>query len=340
MYYKRLVPPNTWENHQEHWFRAMREPWYINMLRIQDVAVASAHEFLRNSGLLHMIAPMTTGSISSPMGAGSDSLPVAIELNNKKTYLADSMQFALEYGFRLAPKGVYYIMQCFRGEEPDATHLSQFCHIEFEISGDLDETMNLSWKLIQKLCMSLAKNCRDEITSAVGSVDHLHNIVNLVEPPQIKFSEAIKEVDQSGYCILENDVRILTKSGEKQISEKYSVANTLWVTHMDSLSVPFYQAVSEFNPKESITADLLIGGREVVGSGHRHTDGESVRKALQRHSVNEKDYEWYVRMKDELPMSTSGMGLGLERFLMWVVGCDDIRNIPIISRLTTELSVP
>ena len=50
------------------------------------------------------------------------------------------------------------------------------------------------------------------------------------------------------------------------------------------------------------------------------------------HSVNEHDYAWYLRMKEELPMVTSGFGMGVDRFLMWVLDHDDIRDLPLISR--------
>lgn len=335
----RIFPPHSWENPKDHWFFAIKNPWYSNLLRIQNFVVLAAHQFLNKNGLLHMIAPVTTGAISSPIGVGSDSLPVSILLNNKKTYLADSMQFALEYGCRMAPLGVYYIMQCFRGEEPDATHLNQFCHIEFEIPGDLDKTMDLSWKLIQAISKSLIDNCSSEIISAVGTLDHLKAVFNLSFPPQTKFSEAVNFVGKDGYINVSDNARALTKNGEKQISKAYAKADALWITHMDSLSVPFYQAC-EPDLKASLTADLLLCGREVVGSGHRHTDANDVVAALKAHQVNPDDYEWYIRMKEGFPISTSGMGLGLERFLMWVLKCDDIRDIPLVSRIPTEVSVP
>ena len=63
--------------------------------------------------------PITSESVTSPMGLGSDSLPVSVELFDKNVYLADSMQFYLEYLLRQHPQGVFYIMPTFRGEEPD-----------------------------------------------------------------------------------------------------------------------------------------------------------------------------------------------------------------------------
>jgi aspartyl/asparaginyl-tRNA synthetase len=38
-------------------------------------------------------------------------------------------------------------------------------------------------------------------------------------------------------------------------------------------------------------------------------------------------------MRDELPMQTSGFGMGVERFLMWVLNHDDIRDVPLVSRI-------
>jgi aspartyl/asparaginyl-tRNA synthetase len=80
--------------------------------------------------------PITCNSVSSPMGLGSDSLPVHVNLFGKETYLADSMQFYLEYFVRQPNvEGIWYIMPTFRGEDPDARHLNQFFHSEAEIKG-------------------------------------------------------------------------------------------------------------------------------------------------------------------------------------------------------------
>ena len=90
-----------------------------------------------------MHLPITTGSISSPMGLGSDSIPVKIQLGGRDTYLADSMQFALEYGCRFFENGVWYIMPSFRGESEDKRHLSQFYNSEAEICVKLEDDMKL-----------------------------------------------------------------------------------------------------------------------------------------------------------------------------------------------------
>ncbi|KAK0138797.1 hypothetical protein N1851_024659 [Merluccius polli] len=64
------------------------------------------------------------------MGLGSDSEPVFVNILGQDVYLADSMQFVLEYFLRFQENllGTYYISTSFRGEDPDATHLNQFYH--------------------------------------------------------------------------------------------------------------------------------------------------------------------------------------------------------------------
>src|SRR5689334_8405399 len=77
--------------------------------RVQQESVRFWAE--RNVKFMHL--PLTTGAVSSPAGRGSDSLPVRVDLMGHNTYLADSMQFLLEYGCRLNRPGAWYLMPSF-----------------------------------------------------------------------------------------------------------------------------------------------------------------------------------------------------------------------------------
>ena len=106
------------------------EDQQILVLDLFDTVFRTTATHWASQGVRYFPAPVTTGSVSSPMGLGSDSEPVEIELFGDRTFLADSMQFYLEYGCRMAPAGCWYFMPSFRGEEPDARHLNQFMHSE------------------------------------------------------------------------------------------------------------------------------------------------------------------------------------------------------------------
>ena len=133
-----LKAPKSWMSPAKHTLEVLQNPWYGNLLAAQNSLFhTSVAYFDKTVGYKYAFVPATTDAISSPMGLGSDSLPVSISFLGKETRLADSMQFALEYFLRIQGglPGVYYINNSFRGEDSDSMHLNQFYHIECELSG-------------------------------------------------------------------------------------------------------------------------------------------------------------------------------------------------------------
>lgn len=149
--HEKLKAPKSWMSPKNHTLEVLKDPWYSNLVAAQDSLFhASVTFFGKTVGYRYAFVPATTDAISSPMGLGSDSLPVPISFLGKETRLADSMQFALEYFLRIEDglPGVYYINNSFRGEDSDAMHLNQFYHIECELLGmSLRPVDSLSVKL-------------------------------------------------------------------------------------------------------------------------------------------------------------------------------------------------
>ncbi|MGH3866608.1 MAG: amino acid--tRNA ligase-related protein [Pseudonocardiaceae bacterium] len=172
----------TW-NRKNHYLTAMRSPWYQLITRLQDTITHASADFWRRRGVRNLYLPITTSSISSPMGLGSDSLPVEIDLFGVRTYLADSMQFMLEYGCRLNPDGTYYIMPSFRGEAADSTHLCQFFHSEAEIAGNLDAMIDVVEEYLSHLATAFLQEAADDIRVFSGNLDHLEQMAKRRSSP-------------------------------------------------------------------------------------------------------------------------------------------------------------
>jgi asparaginyl-tRNA synthetase len=279
---------------------------------------------------LHL--PLTTRTITCPSGLGSDSEPVPVTVSGVKTYLSDSAQFLLEYGCRVAPTGCYCVLPSFRGEVPDERHLNQFTHSEAEIPGGLDDVMEYVEGYLKALTAAILREHGERLVAAIGDVSHIERMAGHTGPfERVTFAQAAELLDHDTASIRDaGSWRTLTHRGERALMDR--VGEFVWVTHFDHLAVPFYQAFGDGEGRTAANADLLFGLGEVVGLGERHTDVENVRKALAMHEVMEDDYAWYVRMKAELPMRTSGFGMGVERFLAWVLTHDDIRDIPLVFR--------
>lgn len=338
-----LKPPNIFENLDNYDQEILNhKEWFRMLIDLQNIINESTATFYKKKEIKMAYFPITTGSISSPSGKGSDSIPVKVNILGKETYLVDSNQFLLEYSCRLISKGCYYIMPCFRGESCDKRHLSQFYHSECEIPGNLDNVMELVEDYIRFISKEIYDKYRVELEKAIGDISHIEKLINYKGNfKRITFDQAenlLKQSDEKNikdYIRYEDGYRILNDKGEKKLLELND--GMVWITHYDILSAPFYQ---KSIGKSAINADLLLGYGEVVGCGERHENNVELMKSLKIHEINEKDYIWYLNMKKNHPLHTSGFGMGIERFFMWLLKCEDIRNLQIFLRMNGKTILP
>lgn len=306
------------------YLEALDNSWYSTVLALQSKFMATTNSFWSSREVPFGMLPLTTGSISSPMGRGSDSAPVEIEMGGTRTYLADSMQFGLEYLCRLSSTGAYYVAPSFRSEQEDRTHLSQFFHSEAELPVVLDELIVTIEDYLRTLV--------EDLELLFDAKDGLRRS-NIFRPPipRISFDEAaLRLADVPGAIKKHPDGwRTISSGGERALLDL--VGPAVWLTSWDPLAVPFYQAVDDEG--KAVCADLLLTGvGEVVGAGQRHPTSDAVMRACREHQVSPDSYSWYIKMKDHKPMITSGFGLGIERFFMWLTGSCDIRDFEIFVR--------
>ncbi|HRK96844.1 MAG TPA: asparagine synthetase A [Alphaproteobacteria bacterium] len=336
-----LFPPETWQDNQQHFASALSHPWYSMIMRLNGLISYSTYDYFRSKGFLPALMPITSEAVTSPMGLGSDSLPVEVDLFGNSTYLADSMQFHLEYMLRQHPHGVFYIMPTFRGEDPDSRHLNQFFHIEAEFCGELDDLIYTIEGLLIQYTQSIKISLGQELEQTGIGTDHLDRFLTLAKGglPRIRFQDACKLLgdDQNWYKFLDGSPISLTSEAEQELLKRFGEA--VWLTHLPKFGVPFYQA-DDSDGISSLCADLLIGIGETVGSGQRHHSYDNTLKALKERHIDPAAYEWYLRMKKEYPLQTCGFGIGLERFLLWVMKHDDIRDTHLMTRLKGQKCIP
>jgi asparaginyl-tRNA synthetase len=303
--------------------------WYRSLACLQSEFSYATHNFFRERGLLAAMLPVVTDAVSSPCGLGSDSHPMAVQINGREWYLADSMQFLLEVALRLHNKGVYYIMPSFRGDSVDSRHLCQFFHAEAEIFGTLQDVMSLVAEYVHHLSHWMLTHCGCLIEQLAGDCRHVESVTDKKgQFPQVRFEEAL--------TILHGDPRFVTVAaegfsqilprGEQRLIEVFG--GIVWLTHMPWALVPFYQQPEEGTPY-SLSADLLLGIGETVGSGQRVPNEVELLQSMDFHQVDKAPYHWYLELKRRTPAVTAGFGMGMERFLLWLTSANDIRHIPL-----------
>ncbi|KAL1277747.1 hypothetical protein QQF64_024420 [Cirrhinus molitorella] len=345
----KTTAPQSWEDPQTHAASAIKSKWYRNLFQIQNTLFHSTVEYFNSKcKYAYALTPITTDTISSPMGLGSDSEPVFVNMLGQDVYLADSMQFVLEYFMRFQNglPGAYYVSPSFRGEDPDATHLNQFYHVECELLGDMNVAISIAEGYVAHMTQAMLKEHSNIILNTAGTLSHVQELLkNLEKPlPRVTLDQAVHIMPSSDCLewVQEGQPqfgRKLTRKGEKVLIEKYGGA--VWLTEMDHLGVPFYQAYVEGTGRSKAkAADLLLGLGETIGLGERHSTPEMVREALQHHAVPEESYKWYINIRQVNPLLTSGWGMGTERYLCWLLQHNDVRDMQIIPRLKAKKFMP
>lgn len=330
----KITAPKSFEKPEKHIDVLLCHPWYRVLCNLYKSIFDATNEFYKQENITPMLFPVTTGSISSPMGLGSDSVPIKIEINNQKVYLADSMQFCLEIGARLSDKGAYYIMPTFRGEQMDERHLNEFIHSEVEIRGTISDIMNLAEKYIKYMISYILKHNESDIISITGTVDHLQSAIEK-SFTKISHDQALQELKDVDDAI--NSTGCITKTGEKYLLTKYG--DFTWITSLPWKLVPFYQA-KQSDEKSAFASDLLAGIGEILGCGQRVLSVTDLDESLKEHNVDKSEYEWYRRMREISELQTSGFGLGIERFILWILKHDDIRDCALLLRDHNNITAP
>jgi asparaginyl-tRNA synthetase len=328
-----ISTPASWSQPSGHLEHLLQHRWYYHLYHLLDAGAWGAHLFLRKRGATQALVPLTTSAVSSPMGKGSDSLPVQATIGGRDIYLADSMQFMLELTVRINSAPSYYVAPSFRGEPGDYRHLNQFFHVELELPGGQAEAEAWAEGLIRFLARHLLETAKTHLLAMGADLSRIAALGGTEGSfPRIEFDDAVALLsDDPRATSIGADAQLtISEHGERELCRR--LGDFTWLCALPRAVVPFYQAVRSSNTRTTATADLLAGIGETLGLGERAYSGAEVLRNLAFCGVDPAAYSWYVDMKRAYPRRTAGFGLGLERFLMWCVGGQDIRDFCLLLR--------
>jgi len=299
---------------------------------------------------------MMTNSVSSPIGPGSDSEPIRIKFGKLYTYLVDSSQFGFEPLLSEKMNKVYCYLPSMRGENPDNRHLNQFFHCEMEIIGTLNDLMPMIENYVKILCETVL--AMPHIVERISDNPKrtnlvLRSIVNAKKFPVITLDKAIELLtetkgDKKKFVKISKNGRSITTKGEIELLKILRAETPVWLTQFDRDTVPFYQKPLAGNKKKTINADLIFSslisnsfGGEIVGSGQRQNTPKEMYESLRRQGINSKNYEWYINIRrSNKYKTTSGFGLGVERFISWALAKENISDVALYPRLKNVKMYP
>ena len=154
------------------------------------------------------------------------------------------------------------------------------------------------------------------------------------EIPSVRFDEAKKLVaEKYGRKIknpfdLEPEEELLIG---KYFQEEYG-ADFVFVTHYPSKKRPFYAMDDPEDPRYTLSFDLLFHGLEITTGGQRIHDYQMLVDKVAARGMEQEGMEQYLdTFKYGMPPH-GGLGIGLERLTMQLLGEDNVRETCLFPR--------
>ena len=298
--------------------------------KIQEGIVRGFRDYLFTQGFTEIHTPKIVAR-----GAEGGSNVFKLNYFNKKAELGQSPQF-----YKQTMVGVYdrvfEAAPVFRAEKHNTTrHLNEYTSLDFEMGyiDGFEDIMAMETGFIQYMLALLEKDYASELQILGITLPKADRI------PAVRFDEAKRLASEKyGHKIrnpydLEPEEEVLIG---RYFKEEYG-SDFVFVTHYPSKKRPFYAMDDPADPKFTLSFDLLFDGLEITTGGQRIHDYQMLLDKIAARGMTEEGMEQYLdTFKYGMPPH-GGLGIGLERLTMKLVGEDNVRETTLFPRDLSRL---
>ena len=298
--------------------------------RIQEGIVRGFRDFLYEQGFTEIHTPKI-GAKSAEGGANM----FRLSYFHRPAVLQQSPQLYKQMMVGVFDR-VFETGPVFRAEKHNTRrHLNEYTSLDFEMgyihsfldicameTGFLQYTMNL-----------LEKEYSTELTLLNITLPDVEKI------PHVRFDEAKRLVSEKYNRKIRNPFDLEPEEEEligKYFKEEYN-ADFVFVTHYPSKKRPFYAMDDPEDTRYTLSFDLLYHGLEITTGGQRIHDLSMLEEKIQEKGMTEEGLEQYLdAFRFGMPPH-GGLGIGLERLTMQLLGEDNVREACLFPRDMSRL---
>lgn len=324
-----------------------RSNTFSAVFRVRSVAAQAFHEFFANNAFVYVHTPIITASDCEGAGemfqvttldlesiaSGASKLDYGADFFSKMAFLTVSGQLNVE-PFCMSFKNVYTFGPTFRSENSHTSrHMSEFWMIEPEMAFcDLSSSLSLGENVTKYVIKKVLNECPEEMKFfdqriSKGILQRLEDLLNS-EFKRMTYTEAIEHLENSG-VEFENRVawgEDLATEHERYLAEKL-VKGPVYVTDYPKEIKAFYMRLND-DKKTVACADLLVPGvGELIGGSQREERYDELVAMIKEKGQNPEDYTWYLDTRKYGGVYHSGFGIGFDRFVMYITGMENIRDV-------------
>ena len=309
----------------------LRNPKERAIFKLQEGIQRGFREYLTQEGFTEIHSPKINFA-----GAEGGTNVFKLDYFGKQVYLAQSPQLYKQAMVAVYER-VFEIAPVFRAEHHDTSrHLNEYISMDFEMGfiESFEDIMDMEAGVL-KYIMNLLK------TEYKNEVDLLHiEIPEIKEIPVIKFMDA-KEILMKKFKYKPSDMKDFDPE-EEQLLGKYAKkefnSDFIFVTHYPSKKRPFYTMDDPEDPEYTLSFDLLFRGLEITSGGQRVHDYKQQVEKMERLGMNPEEFATYLMLHKYGAPPHGGLGLGLERLTMHLLGAKNVREATMFPRDINRVS--
>ena len=309
----------------------LRNPKERAIFKLQEGIQRGFREFLSKEGFTEIHSPKINFA-----GAEGGTNVFKLDYFGKQVYLAQSPQLYKQAMVAVYER-VFEIAPVFRAEHHDTSrHLNEYISMDFEMGfiESFEDIMQMETGVL-KYIMNLLK------TEYKNEVELLHiDIPEITEIPVLKFMEA-KEIIMKKFKYQPTDMKDFDPE-EEQILGKYAKkqfnSDFIFITHYPSKKRPFYTMDDPEDPEYTLSFDLLFRGLEITSGGQRVHDYNAQVAKMEKLGMNPEEFATYLMLHKYGAPPHGGLGLGLERLTMHLLGAKNVREATMFPRDINRVS--
>ena len=313
----------------------LRRPETALIFRVQTTAEMAMREYWISKGFQELHSPKI---LSAPSESGAELFEV--QYFDRKAYLSQSPQFYKQMAMSAGYDKVFEIAPVFRAD-PSFTsrHMTEFTGVDVEISWteSHEDVMKFHEEWLQYVYQRIKEIHGDEIHDRLG--------VDVVVPetpfPRLKMSEAYAILKAQDYALPPERKGDIDPGGErllgKYIKEKYG-HDFVFVTDWPIVVRPFYHMRYEDNPNLTKSFDLLGSGLEITTGAQREHRYDILLKQAEDKGLRPEPIQFYLDFFKYGCPPHGGFGMGLNRFLMVLLGLPNVREGTFLFRGPNRLT--
>ena len=298
--------------------------------KIQEGIVRGFRDFLFQEGFTEIRTPKIGAK-----GAEGGANMFRLEYFHRPAVLAQSPQFYKQMMVGVFDR-VFEAAPVFRAEKHNTKrHLNEYTSLDFEMGyiDGFEDIMAMETGFLQYTMELLQKDYAKEL-----------KMLNVVLPkvdkiPTVRFDEAKKLVSEKYNRQIKNPFD-LEPEEEVLISQYFKEehdADFVFVTHYPSKKRPVYAMDDPADPTYTLSFDLLFRGMEITTGGQRiHDYNMFIQKIEDRGMTTEGMEQYLSAFKHGMPPH-GGLGLGLERLTMKLLGEENVRETTLFPRDLSRL---